>query len=62
MEGGIALARNQAASDALRERFVELMWIDGDLEYDPDSVDHLRSLDIPLACGVHPRPRPEGVA
>ena len=59
---GIALTRSQAASEALRDGFDELMWIDPDLEFDPDAVDRLRSLDRALACGVYPRRRTEGLA
>ena len=59
---GIDLTRSQAATDTLRAGFDELMWIDSDLEFDPDTIDQLRSLELPLACGVYARRRPEGLA
>jgi len=58
---GIALTRSQAATDALHAGFGELMWIDPDLEFEPDMVDQLRSLGLTLACGVYARQRPEGL-
>jgi len=32
-------ARNQMASDALRDGFEETLWIDSDIGFDPDSVE-----------------------
>ena len=45
-------ARNQMATDALRDGFDETMWIDSDIVFDPEAVDQLRSHDLPLVCGI----------
>jgi hypothetical protein len=47
--------RSQMATDVLAEGFDELMWIDSDVAFDPDSVDRLRSHDLPIACGIYPK-------
>jgi hypothetical protein len=44
--------RCQMATDALREGFDELMWIDADTGFDPDVIDRLRSHDLPIVCGI----------
>jgi hypothetical protein len=48
-------ARSQMASDALADGFHELMWIDSDIGFDPDSVDRLRSHGLPIVCGIYPK-------
>ena len=47
VDDGIALTSSRVASDAFRKKSCESMWIDTDQEFDPDAVDHLRSLDAP---------------
>ena len=47
-------ARNRLASEALTKGFEELFWIDGDMAFEPQSVDRLRSHDLPLVCGLYP--------
>lgn len=47
--------RSQMATDALAEGFDELMWIDSDVNFDPDSVDRLRAHDLPIVCGIYPK-------
>lgn len=47
--------RNQMATDALARGFDETMWIDSDVQFDPDDVDRLRCLSLPLACGIYPK-------
>ncbi|WP_405179616.1 hypothetical protein OG225_38545 [Nocardia sp. NBC_01377] len=47
--------RSQIATDALRDGFDALMWIDSDIGFDPDSVDRLREHDLPLVCGIYPK-------
>jgi hypothetical protein len=44
--------RNQIATNALRDGFEELMWIDSDLVFNPDVVDRLRSHGLPITSGV----------
>lgn len=46
-------ARNQMATDALNQGFSELMWIDSDIAFDPDSVERLRSHQLPICCGLY---------
>lgn len=50
----IDAARNRLANDALAEGFDELMWIDSDIAFEPDSVDRLRSHAQPVVCGIYP--------
>lgn len=47
--------RNQIATNALRDGFEELLWIDSDVAFDPDSVERLRSHGLPVTCGVYPK-------
>lgn len=51
----IDAARNQMASDALRDGFDELMWIDADVVFRPDDVERLRCHQLPLVCGLYPK-------
>lgn len=48
-------ARSQMATDALGDGFDELMWIDSDILFDPESVDRLRSHDLPFVAGIYPK-------
>lgn len=48
-------ARNQMATDALLDGFDETMWIDSDVEFDPDAVDRVRSHGEPICCGIYPQ-------
>ncbi|MBY0525810.1 MAG: hypothetical protein K2R98_20625 [Gemmataceae bacterium] len=47
-------ARNRMATEALAAGFEELMWIDGDVAFEPASVDRLRSHGLPIVCGMYP--------
>ena len=49
----IDVGRNQMATDALREGFQELMWIDSDVAFHPDDVERLRTHQLPFACGMY---------
>lgn len=51
----VDVARNRLAADALAEGFKELMWIDSDVAFDPNSVDRLRSHGLPVCCGIYPK-------
>jgi hypothetical protein len=47
--------RNQMATDALARGYDETMWIDSDVQFDPDDVDRLRCLNLPIVCGIYPK-------
>lgn len=51
----IDFARSKMASEALRDGFDELMWIDSDVGFDPDDVDRLRAHHLPMVCGIYPK-------
>jgi hypothetical protein len=51
----IDAGRNQMASDALAQRFDELMWIDSDIVFNADDVERLRGHELPLVCGMYPK-------
>lgn len=46
-------ARNVLATQALSEGYTETMWIDSDIEFNPDDVDRLRQHDLPIVSGVY---------
>jgi hypothetical protein len=48
--------RNQMAGDALHDGFAETMWIDTDIGFSADSVERLRSHDLPIVAGIYPQP------
>ncbi len=45
--------RNQMATDALRNGYVETLWIDADIGFHPDAVERLRSHALPIVAGVY---------
>ena len=47
--------RNQMATDALADGFAETIWIDSDIEFDPDDVDRLRAHGLPICCAIYPK-------
>jgi hypothetical protein len=51
----IELARNQMATDALAAGYDETFWIDADMDFHPDTIDQLRSHNLPITCGVYAR-------
>ncbi|HEY3969270.1 MAG TPA: hypothetical protein VGM05_32260 [Planctomycetaceae bacterium] len=55
-------ARNPMASDALRDGFEETLWIDSDVGFDPESVERLRSHDLPIVCGIYPKKGQRAIA
>ncbi len=50
---GIDQVRSQMATDALAAGFEELMWIDADMSFPVEAVYQLRSLDLPISCGIY---------
>lgn len=51
----IDVARNVIASEALRDGYEETLWIDSDIGFSPDDVDHLRLHQLPVVCGLYPK-------
>ena len=47
--------RCDMASAALAEGADELMWIDSDIAFDPESIERLRGHDLPFVAGVYPK-------
>ena len=48
-------ARSRMATDALRDGFAELMWIDSDVVFEPAAVGRLRRHRLPFTCGLYPQ-------
>jgi hypothetical protein len=48
-------ARNEMASDALRDGFDETLWIDSDISFEPDDVERLRQHDCDVVCAIYPQ-------
>ena len=44
--------RSQLASDALAKGFDELMWIGGEIVFDPNDIDRLREHNLPIVGGL----------
>ncbi len=44
--------RNQMAADALVDGFEETFWIDADVGFPPDSIDRIRSHQLPMVTGM----------
>jgi hypothetical protein len=47
--------RSQMATDALADGFEEIMWIDSDVDFEPDAVERLRAHQLPIVCGIYPK-------
>jgi hypothetical protein len=50
------------ASDALAEGFDELMWIDADIGFDPESVPRLRAHGLPMVSAIYPKKGKQALA
>ena len=57
-ESLITRARNVCAAEFLASRFERLMFIDADIEFQPEDVAKLWSMDAPIAVGVYRMKRP----
>ncbi len=54
--GGFAAideGRSHMATAALTEGFDETMWIDADIEFEPEAVCRLRAHEEPIVCGIY---------
>jgi hypothetical protein len=58
----IDFGRSVLASQALREGYDELLWVDSDVGFDPRDVERLRSHHLPFACGLYPKKDRSGFA
>lgn len=56
----VDIARSQLASDALRQGFEELFWVDSDIGFSADDFERLRAHDLPLVCALYPKKLKEG--
>ncbi len=54
--------RNQMATDALRDGFEETMWVDADIDFHPDTIDRVRSHNLPIVCGIYPQKGKRAIA
>jgi hypothetical protein len=46
-------ARSELATQALAEGYDELLWIDSDIAFEPEAVDHIRSHRLPVVGGLY---------
>lgn len=53
--------RNQLATDALAAGFLDLLWLDPSVVFDPSDVERLRLGNLPVVCGVYPWPGRQGL-
>jgi hypothetical protein len=53
--GTIDFARSIMASDAVRDGFEQVMWIDSDIGFDPDDVLKLSAQPLPVCSGIYPK-------
>src|SRR5271157_5773624 len=51
----VDVARNRLASESIANGFEELMWVDSDIAFEPQSVQRLRSHVLPIVCGLYPK-------
>jgi len=49
----VDVARNEIASKAMLDGFLETIWIDSDIGFHPDAIEKLRGHDLPIVCGVY---------
>ena len=52
-ESLIPRARNNCVSTFLKSDYRSLMFIDGDIQFDPEDVAKLWNLNVPIACGAY---------
>ncbi len=49
----IDVARNELASRAILDGFLETVWVDADIGFHPDAIEKLREHNVPIVCGVY---------
>jgi predicted O-methyltransferase YrrM len=60
--GSSDLLRSQAVTEALSRGFAETLWIDSQIEFDPNDVVKLRAHQLHLVAGVCPNAKGRGLA
>jgi hypothetical protein len=58
----IALGRCELASEAYEEGYEEFLWVDTDINFNPDDVEKIRSHGLPLCGGLYARKNGHGFA
>lgn len=53
-------SRSYLATKALSDGYDELMWIDSDMVFNPDSIEELRAHGLPMVCGLYPLKSKDG--
>lgn len=56
----VDIARSQLVSDALRQGFEEIFWVDSDISFKIEDFERLRTHDLPIVCGLYPKKLKEG--
>lgn len=56
IDGSLDQVRSRLATDALRDGFSEVLWVDSMAQFDASAVETLRKHGAPMVCGVAPRP------
>jgi hypothetical protein len=51
----IDIGRSEIVTKALAAGYEETFWIDSDIEFQPDSVERLRSYGLPITSGIYAR-------
>lgn len=64
LRGGsqIDLARSGMVSIALARGCQETLWIDSDMTFEPDDVERIRALDLPITAGLYMKKDRSGLA
>jgi len=60
--GMIDFARSVMASEAVRDGFEHIMWIDSDIGFDPNDVLKLRAHRLPIVTGIYPKKGERAIA
>lgn len=58
----VDLARSTLATEALMDGFEETLWIDSDMDFDPDDVDRIRAHNRPFVVGLYTQKGPKRFA
>lgn len=62
VHGPIDFARSLMASKAIADGFEHLMWIDSDVEFNPEDVAKLVAHELPVVSGIYPKKGARAIA